>query len=670
MKLSKEQASKRASELRNAINRHNHLYYIEARPEISDREYDALYKELESIEKTFPELSSSDSPTQRVGGAPLKEFGQVTHSIPMMSLDNTYSAQELIDFGTRVKKLLDTRRHSFILEPKIDGCAISIRYEKGLMTYACTRGDGKTGDDITGNIKTIRSIPLRLNLKNDIPEILEIRGEVYMNKDGFIKLNAERELAGEEAFANPRNAAAGSLKQLDPSIVAKRPLDAVFYLTGDMKGVEFARHDEMLKYLKAAGLRIAPRFWICKDIQECLDALEELKKLRHSFPFEIDGGVVKVNERDLYQVLGTTAKSPRWAIAYKYEPEQTETRINEITVQVGRTGILTPVAELQPVPLAGSVISRATLHNEDEIKRKDIRIGDTVIIEKAGEVIPAVVQVKTELRTGKEKPFHMPSKCPVCGEPAVRNEGEVAVRCENLQCPAQIKRWIRHFASRGAMDIEGLGDALVEQLVDSDLVKDPSDIYRLEVAQVSALERMAEKSGANLIDAVKASTQRDLWRLIMALGIRHVGSKSAQSLEEHFEDIDRLIGATSEELQKVHDIGEVVGKSITAFFKEDRNLKIIERLKAAGVNTKRLSTQSSGQGKLSGKSFVLTGGLTSMTREEAEEKIRRLGGKASSSVSAKTSFLIAGTDPGSKYQKAQKLGVQIIDETQFLKMIE
>ncbi|MBI3986517.1 MAG: NAD-dependent DNA ligase LigA, partial [Lentisphaerae bacterium] len=516
-------ASKRVRTLREAIERHNTLYYLEDKPEISDFDYDRLVRELLTLERQFPELDTPDSPTHRVGGAPLKEFPSVRHAVPMMSLDNTYTVEELAAFETRLKRLLPETGFTFVLEPKIDGVAVSLRYENGVLATGTTRGDGRKGDDITANLRTIRSIPLRLTPARSCPPVLEVRGEVYMTKEGFVRLNRERREAGEEDFANPRNAAAGSLKLLDSRLVARRPLDAVFYGFGQAEGAEFPTHMELLQGLKAMGLKTAPRFWHCRDLATVIRALDELKALRHDFSFEIDGAVIKVNERGLYERLGATAKSPRWAIAFKYQPERAETRLSNISVQVGRTGVLTPVAELEPVLLAGSTINRATLHNEDDIARKDIRIGDTVIVEKAGEVIPAVVAVNTARRTGRERAFKMPDRCPACGEPVSRRENEVAWRCENLQCPAQQKRWLRHFASRGAMDIEGLGSALVEQLVDAKLVGDPSDLYTLKHEPVAALERMAEKSAQNLLDGIEASRHRDFWRALFALGIRHVG---------------------------------------------------------------------------------------------------------------------------------------------------
>jgi len=661
----KEQVRNLIERLRAEIENHNRLYYIEAKPEISDREYDRLLQKLEELEQKFPEFKRPDSPTQRVGGAPLEGFESVRHTIPMMSLSNTYNRNELYEFDRRIQKLIPGENYSYILEPKIDGVAISLRYENGRLIRAVTRGDGETGDDVTANVKTIRSIPLRLS--GETPAVLEVRGEVYMDTAGFAKLNEERQEAGQEPFANPRNACAGSLKQLDPRVVAKRPLDAVFYATGELDGISFDTHEQMLAALKKFGLRVTPKYWRCRGIDDVLRWLDELQGMRHQFPFEIDGGVIKINERRLYALLGSTAKSPRWAVAYKFEPEQAETVLNDITIQVGRTGVLTPVAELEPVLLAGTTVKRATLHNEDEIRRKDIRIGDKVIIEKAGEIIPAVVKVLKETRTGKEKEFSMPTTCPVCGGKVEKREGEVALRCVNLQCPAQVKNWIIHFASRGAMDISGLGESLVEQLVDLGLVKSPADLYTLRKEQIAGLERMGEKSADNLIKSIAESKTRPFERVIFGLGIRHVGIRAAQILANEFKDIDALMAADIQTLEKIRDIGPIVGKSIVKYFQSPGNRMLIERLRAAGVNFKQGENALGTQFK--GLTFVLTGTLTSMTREEASDKIRALGGKVSSSVSKNTSYLVAGKNPGSKLARAEQLGVAILDEDQFLTLL-
>ncbi|MDO9542790.1 MAG: NAD-dependent DNA ligase LigA, partial [Kiritimatiellia bacterium] len=630
------EAKKRIAALRETIERHNRLYYVLNHPTIPDREYDRLYAELEELEKQFPALITPDSPTQRVGGEPLKEFHPVHHRLPMMSLANTYSREELVDFHERLQRLLPDKKFSYVLEPKIDGVAISLRYEKGRLALGSTRGDGITGDDITVNLRTIKSVPLRLT-GGKLPPVIEVRGEVFIPREGFLALNRAREKDGLESFANPRNAAAGSLKLLDPRDVSQRPLDAVIYAVGYFSGIEFTTHEEILSDLKSFGLKTPPKQWKCASIEEALQALDELKTMRHSFPFDIDGGVLKVNERNLYEILGATAKSPRWAVAFKYEPERAETTIKAITIQVGRTGVLTPVAELEPVLLSGSTISRATLHNAEEIQRKDIRIGDRVFIEKAGEVIPEVTRVNTVVRKGHEIIFAMPKKCPACGGEITRREEEVAFRCENLQCPAQLKRWLGHFAARGAMDIEGLGPAIIDQLVDRKIVQNPADLYLLKTEQITGLERLAEKSSGNIIKAIEDSKNRDLWRLVFALGIRQVGAKMAQILETRFKNIDELMAANPEVLEKIPDMGPVAAASIVSFFESERNRQLIARLKKADVNCKASAAKQEGDLKLAGKIFVLTGALADYSRPEAEEFIRKLGGQIAASVSKKTS---------------------------------
>lgn len=665
--MDKNKAEKRAAELRQELERHNRLYYLEASPEISDRDYDRLYKELEEIESLYPELATPDSPTRRVGGSPLESFETVIHKIPMMSLDNTYDRDMLRKACERMIKNAGTDL-TFTVEPKIDGVALSIRYENGMFVQAATRGDKIRGDNITENVRTIRAIPLKLDVTSP-PAVLEARGEVYMHKKGFQKLNESRQEAGEAAFANPRNAAAGSLKQLDPRIVAKRPLGAVLYGLGEADGFAPNTHEALLNKFQQMGLPTPDKWWVCDSIDQIFSALDELLRMRHDFEYEIDGAVIKVNQRDYYDTLGYTDKSPRWAVAYKYEPEQATTILYDITVQVGRTGVLTPVAELEPVFVAGSTISRATLHNEEEIKRKDIRIGDTVTVEKAGDVIPAVTGVDKCKRTGKEKVFDMPTTCPVCGGPVSRREGEVALRCENLQCPAQLKQWLRHFAQRRAMDIDGLGDAVIEQLVDQDLVHSPADLYSLKAADIIPLERMAEKSADNLIAAINKSRTREFWRILFALGIPHVGSKSAQILEEHFDSIVSLQNATPEMLEEIRDIGPIVAQSIYDFLKRDTSIELIEKLKAANVNMQRSSGNADSSNALAGLQFVLTGSLESMTRDEAADIIRKAGGKTSSSVSSQTSYVLAGTSPGSKIKKAEQLNIPIMRESEFLDMI-
>jgi len=660
-------ARDRVAELRREIEEHNRRYYEEAAPVISDREYDRLYRELVDLETRFPTLVTPDSPTQRVGGKPLKAFGQITHRVPMLSLDNTYSEEEVTVFYERMERLLPDEKIPVVIEPKADGVAVSLLYEKGELRYAATRGDGTVGDDITQNIKTIRSVPRRL--KGNPPDILEVRGEAYLDKGGFAKLNAERKRAGLPEFANPRNAAAGSLKQLDPSIAAQRPLGVVFYGTGLIKGATLKKHSELFPLFKKLGLPCSEVWKIADSLEGILRAIHELDRVRQDFAYQTDGAVIKVDAFSQRQILGFTAKSPRWAIAFKYEAEQVETRLLDILVQVGRTGTLTPVAALEPVVVSGSRVARATLHNAEEIARKDIRIGDIVRIEKAGEVIPAVVSVRTDLRTGNEKKFRMPTKCPQCGSQVTRDEGQVAVRCVNTQCPAQLQRRIEHFASRGAMDIEGLGEAMAAQLVERKMLRDLSDIYELDAIRLAGLERMGTKSIANLLDAIETSKSRPLWRLIFGLGILHVGVSASRALASHFPNLDAITRSSLDELQQIPDVGEVVGQSIHDFFREPGNLKTIEKLRKAGLQFKAEEKKAGeSASKVNGTTWVITGSL-SQSRDEIAELIIAHGGKVSGSVSKKTSFVLAGQDPGSKLEKAKKLGVRVVSETEFRKML-
>src|SRR3984893_3377721 len=668
MAAEEKQAAKRAAQLREQIEEHNRRYYEETAPTISDRDYDRLYKELVDLESKFPDLAMPDSPTQRVGGKPLKAFAQVTHRAPMLSLDNTYSEEEVADFCARISRLLPKEKIPVVIEPKADGVAVSLLYENGKLRYAATRGDGVIGDDMTQNIKTIRSVPEKLRGKT--PKVLEVRGEVFMDKRGFEKLNEERRKADLPPFANPRNAAAGSLKQLDPAIVATRPLGVIFYGTGVNEGVDVDLHSKIFPLLKKLGLPATEKWWVGDSVEEILKAIHQLDRIRKNFPYQTDGAVVKVDSFAQRERLGFTAKSPRWAIAYKYEAERVETRLLEVIIQVGRTGILTPVAVLEPVTVSGSTVARATLHNEDEIARKDIRIGDTVVIEKAGEVIPAVVRVKTEARTGKEKKFRMPTSGPVCGGKLIKDEGQVALRGINRQCPAQLKRRIEHFASRGAMDIEGLGEMMVQQLVSRELVRDISDIYALTAEKMSILERMGEKSIGNLLEAIERSKTRPLWRLIVGLGILHVGVSASRALAEHFRGLDALMDAPVDELQKIPDVGEVVAQSIHQFFEEKQNRKMIERLRQRGVRPQveaRKARES--DSPFAGSIWVLTGTL-SQPRDEIAEMIIARGGKVSGSVSKKTNYVLAGEAAGSKLDKAKQFGVRVVDEAAFRKMLQ
>jgi DNA ligase (NAD+) len=567
-----------------------------------------------------------------------------------------------------MEKLLPNQKIPVVVEPKVDGVAVSLLYEEGHLRYAATRGDGRTGDDITQNIRTIRSLPKRL--KGDAPRVFEVRGEVFMTKEGFAKLNAERSEAGLPVFANPRNSAAGSLKQLDPAITARRPLGIILYGTGAVEGVELTHQTELMELLKKLGLPCSERWWYATSVEEILRAIHELETIRHDFVYETDGAVVKVDDFAQRESLGLTAKAPRWAMAFKYEAERVETRLLDIRIQVGRTGTLTPVATLEPVFVSGSTVARATLHNQEEIARKDIRIGDMVVVEKAGEVIPAIVSVRKDLRDGTEKKFHMASNCPVCGSKVVKDEGQVAMRCVNAQCPAQRRRRIEHFASRGAMDIEGLGEAMVDQLVSHDLIADAGDVYSLTSEQLLGLERIGEKSAANLLGAIERSKKQPLWRLLVALGILHVGVSAARALADHFPDLDRLMAATPEELQRIPDVGEVVGHSIAQFFREPGNRAMIEKLRRAGV---RLMSEpkaaAANDSKIKGTTWVITGTL-SRPRDEIAEEIVRRGGKVSGSVSKKTSFVLAGEAAGSKLEKAKQLGIRVLDEEQFRSLIE
>ena len=659
---SEAQAKARAEKLANEIREHNRRYYEQAAPTISDREYDALYRELTDLEEKFPQFAAEDSPTGRVGGDPLKQFESVTHRVPMLSLDNTYSEEELAEFYLRIAKALPDESIPVVIEPKVDGVAVSVLYEDGKLRYAATRGDGTVGDDITQNFLTIKNVP---RLLKGAPALFEVRGEIYMDKAGFAKLNAERAEAGKTLFANPRNAAAGSLKQLDSKIAAQRPLGVVFYGTGALEGAKLERHSELFALLEKLKLPTATKWWPAQSVDEILGAIRELDRLRHDFAYATDGAVIKVDRFEQRKRLGFTSKSPRWAIAYKYEAERVETKLQDILIQVGRTGSLTPVAVLEPVFVSGSTVSRATLHNEEEIARKDIRIGDTVIIEKAGEVIPAVVAVKTELRTGAEKKFRMPKKCPACGSLVVKEEGQVAVRCINSQCPAQVKRRITHFASRGAMDIEGLGEMMVSQVVDAALVSNVADIYQLDVDRLRALERVGEKSANNLMAAIEQSKTRPLWKLTFGLGILHVGETAARGLANHFGDLSKLMDAEIEELERINDVGEVVASSIRQFFQEPHNREIISRLQVSGLKPTHEAVESSA---FSGTSWVITGSL-SQPRDEIAELILVRGGKVAGSVSKKTSYVLAGDDAGSKLEKARKLGVRVVLELEFRAML-
>ncbi|MGD9895745.1 MAG: NAD-dependent DNA ligase LigA [Candidatus Methylacidiphilaceae bacterium] len=655
--MTKEEATRRHSQLVEQIRKYDYAYYVEARPLISDAEYDALYDELRSIERRYPDLVTPDSPTQRVGGAPLSGFSPIVHRIPMQSLDNTYSFDELFAFVDRVERALPKERPTYVVEPKIDGVSISVVYRKGLFIQGATRGDGETGDDVTANLRTIRTLPLRLALRHP-PEILEVRGEAYLPTKDFEKLNEEREARGEPLFANPRNATAGSLKQLDPRIVAQRPLSVVFYGAGELQGITCESQDHWLRLLAEAGLPSPSRHWLCRSKEDLVGAIGELDDFRKRLPYATDGAVVKVNEWRLYGPLGSTARAPRWAIAYKYGAERARTHLLRVVFQVGRTGVVTPVAEMEPVFLAGSTVGRATLHNFDEVKRKGIKIGDWVYIEKAGEVIPAVVEVDRSARTGQEKEIAPPERCPACATP-LHWDG-IFLRCPNPECPGKIKALVRHFARRNAMDIEGLGESLVNQLVDMGLLRDIADLYHLSLTDLISLERMGKKSAAKLLSAIEGSKERGLTRLLFGLGILHVGETAAEALATHFETIDRLWNAPTEEIQRIPGVGPIIGKSVADYFRDPFNRQRIHRLREAGV--KMEAKRPVGHRKtLQGKIFVITGTLSN-PREQIAEKIREAGGKVTESVSRKTSFLVLGEEPGSKLKQARKYGVPEISE--------
>lgn len=666
-KVIPREARHRHEALRSEIERHNRLYYVEAAPEISDAEFDALMRELAELEREYPALVTPDSPTQRVGGEPLEEFQTVEHVAPMLSIDNTYSPEELRAFDGRVRKNLEGEQPAYAVELKVDGVSISLRYEEGRLVRAATRGDGFRGDDVTANVRTIRAVPLRLI--GEPPPVLEVRGEVYMRNQELQRLNRLREETGEPPLANPRNATAGTLKQLDPRVVAERRLDLVAYGVAPVEGMEFPSHWETLRRLRDFGLPTSLHTRRCASIEEVLDVCEQWEKRRNALDFEIDGMVVKVDSTEQRRRLGATSKAPRWAIAYKFPAQVARTRLKGITVQVGKTGTLTPVAELDPVPLGGTVVKRATLHNFDDLARKDVRIGDTVEIQKAGEIIPQVLRYVPEMRAKGTRPFPAPQACPECGSEVRKDPDGVYLRCLNPACPAQIKGRLKHFASRGAMDIEGLGAVLVEQLVDKGLVKSMADIYQLDQDTLAGLERMGKKSAANLVAGVESSKKRPLARLLHGLGIRHVGAHIAEVLARHFSDIDDLMGASLEELQAVEEIGPVVAASIRDFFDTAENRRLVEQLRAHGVALRdKKRGAPAGPRPFEGKTFVVTGALERHSREAIHERIAMLGGRPSSSVSRRTDFVIAGENPGSKLSKARELGVRIISEDEFEEM--
>ncbi len=669
-----EATVERVNELREQINHHNYRYYVLDDPEISDAEFDKLFRELQSLEEQHPELITPDSPTQRVGAAPLKEFGEVHHTVPMLSLANAMNEDELHGFGKRVVDLLkskDPNAIEFTAEPKLDGLAISLRYEKGKFVQAATRGDGVTGEDVTQNVRTIHSVPLQL-IGKDFPAVLEVRGEVFMTKEGFFDLNKKQQDAGAKTFANPRNAAAGSLRQLDSSITATRPLAFFGYGFGEVQGGTLAsRQSDILEQFKSWGIRVSPEVKTVKGIKGCLQYFNAISERREQLDYEIDGVVYKVNDITKQEELGFVSRAPRWAIAHKFPAQEALTTIKAIDVQVGRTGILTPVARLEPVEVGGVTVTNATLHNQDEIERLDARVGDTVVIYRAGDVIPKVASVVKERRPKSTRKFKMPDKCPECQSDVERVEGEAATRCTGgLACPAQRKNSIKHFNSRRAMDIDGVGDKLVDQLVDKKLIADAADQYSLTKAQLSSLERMAEKSADNVLDALEKSKETTLARFIYALGIRDVGEATAQNLAQHFGDLESIMTTNEEALQDVTDIGPIVAAHIVSFFRQKHNKQVIKKLLKAGIHWPAVKRISVSDSVIAGKSFVITGTLASMKRNELKDKLQSLGAKVTGSVSKNTDYVVVGADPGSKYDKAQKLGVEILDEDQVLDLIK
>lgn len=669
--MDREKAKREIDALRGEIERHNWRYYVLDDPEISDAQYDKLMRRLVELEERFPEFRTAASPTQRVGAAPLDEFGQVRHGSPMLSLNNSMSEDETREFDKKVKRFLkfqEAEEIEYVAEPKFDGLGIELVYEEGRFVVGSTRGDGVAGEDVTSNLKTIRALPLKLRGEGTkIPRRLEVRGEVYMDVENFEALNVEREKKGEPLFANPRNAAAGSLRQLDPSITAGRPLNVFLYALGSVEGWKFESQWDFLQQLPQWGLRVNKHVRKCLGIEDAIGYCNEMLSIREKLPYEIDGVVIKVNSFALQERLGIISRSPRWAIAYKFPPKQETTRILDVVAQVGRTGALTPVAIMEPVRIGGVEVKRATLHNQDEVDRKDVRVGDTVVVQRAGDVIPEVVKVIVSKRPPGAKRYTLPAKCPVCGADVVRLEGEAVSRCTGISCPAQLKEHIQHFASRRAMDVDGLGEKLVEQLVDEGVVKSVADLYFLTEKDLLPLERMAEKSASNLIEAIDKSRETTLDRLIFALGIRHVGEHVAKVLAGAFGSMEALQNAREDDLLAVKEVGPQIAQSIRTFFAQRANVRVIERLFKGGV--KYSPVKKAEKGTLAGKTFVFTGSLEKLGRAEAEKLVEDAGARASGSVSKKTDYVVAGADPGSKYEKAKELGVKILSEEEFGKLM-
>jgi DNA ligase (NAD+) len=658
---------KQIEQLRKEIRRHDYLYYVLNQPRITDRQYDRLFTKLKKLEAANPQFVTADSPTQRVSDRPLEGFTTVRHAVPMLSMDNTYNADELRAFDERVAKQLASRDYDYVIELKIDGLAISLRYEEGILVTAATRGNGEVGDDVTANVRTIRAVPLVLLDGDKIPAVLEVRGEVYMPTSSFAELNRLRAEAGEPPFANPRNAAAGSLKLLDARITAARNLSFFAYATGQASEPLAANHFESLRKFKELGLPVNPNIKQARDINEAIEICDGWSDKRSDLDYQIDGMVIKINRFEQRDILGATGRAPRWCISYKFAAEQAETTVESIDVQVGKSGILTPVANLTPVLLAGTTVKRASLHNFDELKRLGVGQGDTVVIEKAGEIIPQVIEVKSKA-TENVPVFEIPKTCPICGSVAVKDEDGVYIRCVNRDCPGQLKERLKYFAGRGQMDIENLGPALIDQLIENELVGNFADLYKLSKDQLAGLERMAEKSAENVINAIKKSKTRPLWRLVAALGIRHIGGRSAQILAECFGSLSALMKAGEEKLAEIDQIGPTMAKSIFEYFHDPENRSVIDQLLAAGVKPEQPKIRRSD--KLVGKTIVVTGTLENLSRQQAEQAIKQAGGKSSNSVSKKTDFVLAGENPGSKLEKARKLGIEVIDEKQFMKMIE
>ena len=652
------------NELIDKINYHNERYYNEDNPEISDMEYDNLVKELIRLEEENPKLKRIDSPTNRVGGIALEKFNQITHKVPMLSLSNAYSDSDLKDFDKRVRDMVKDEVE-YVVEFKIDGLSVGLTYNNGEFQYGATRGNGVIGEDITQNLMTIKSIPLKIN---DSEEVI-VRGEVYISKDNFNKINEKQEEQGLQIFANPRNLAAGTLRQLDPKLTAKRPLDIFIFNLEYVQNNKFKSHSESLEFLNKLGFSVSPNYKVCKSIDEVIEHITYWTDNRDTLPFEIDGMVIKVNNLKQRDDMGYTAKSPRWAIAYKFPAEKKKTKIIDIIVEVGRTGTITPTAILEPVRLAGTSVSRATLHNEDYIKEKDIKINDTVIVQKAGDIIPQVLEVVKEERSGDEIEFNMPNNCPVCLEPTVRLEGEAAVKCINISCPAQIRRGIIHFASRDAMNIDGLGESIISLLLNENIINDISDLYKIRKEDIVNLERMGEKSATNLINAINKSKENDLWRLINGLGIKFIGTKGAKILANSYKDLDKIANATASELVNLEEFGETMANSVVQFFKEEKNINILEKLKEYGINTKAIENKNNDINKIfEGMKIVLTGTLPTLKRNDAKEMIESRGGKSTSSVSKSTDFVLAGEEAGSKLTKANELGIKVIDEDTFIRI--